>query len=175
MNTILIICAVIIVWINVRKSRTRAADEWVTIRVDASPHGNEDWITMGKWVEVAGSHYRKRATSRLVWAAKKGLKINVQLVREPNNKHDTNAVKVFVKWPLGRRRFIGYLPRGTAQSLSGYPIDMPITGSLKTIRTNNVKTFVVIAVHIPSKSRRLVYGWVKPETAARNLGAQNDS
>lgn len=67
-------------------------------------------------VEVAGIPYRKPAALRFA----KGRNQWLEWEREPNNRHDRNAIKIYgcTRGLFGtRRRFIGYVPAETARRI----------------------------------------------------------
>lgn len=66
--------------------------------------------------EVAGIHHRKAAATKFI----RGKEQQLVFLREPTNKHDSNAIQVIgsVKGLLGRKRlFIGYVPAEIAKKL----------------------------------------------------------
>ena len=66
--------------------------------------------------KVAGIFYRKASAAKFI----RGKEHQVELVREPNNRHDPNAIQVFgsVRGLFGKKRLlIGYVPADIAKRL----------------------------------------------------------
>lgn len=66
--------------------------------------------------EVSGIHYHKAAAARFI----RGKEHQLELVREPTNRHDPNAIRIIgsVKGLFGRKRlFIGYVPAEIAKRM----------------------------------------------------------
>lgn len=85
--------------------------------------------------KVAGINYRKDAAIRFV----RGKEHQLELVREPSNRHDPNAIQIIgsVKGLLGRKRlFIGYVPADIAKRLVSIGVLGSVTPRLRYLRSD---------------------------------------
>lgn len=112
-------------------------------------YGKDRYQPTGHWVQtsyltnVAGVSFRKRAMLAFARAVRraedKGLGYGLRLLREPNNKHDPNAIAIYgfadVKgWFRKNRRewHIGYVPAYLAEDVTlnlidaGVPTDIEL-------------------------------------------------
>ena len=93
---------------------------------DAAPGGRR-WFDYpsGGGVDVAGAHYRLEAWQRAFHFGPAGdtRLAQAELIREPTNRHDHNAVMVLV-----RGEHVGYLPAGVALLWSPYLARMESDG-----------------------------------------------
>ena len=93
---------------------------------DAAPGGRR-WFDYpsGGGVDVAGAHYRLEAWQRAFHLGPAGdtRLAQAELIREPTNRHDHNAVMVLV-----RGEHVGYLPAGVALLWSPYLARMESDG-----------------------------------------------
>ncbi len=83
--------------------------------------------------EVAGIAYRKAAAAKFI----KGKDHRLELVREPSNKHDPNAIQVIgnVKGLFGRKRlFLGYVPAKIAKKVAVAGVFGSIAPRLRYLR-----------------------------------------
>lgn len=94
----------------------------------------KEYIKIASDCEIAGvSHWPKS------WAMKafaRGRYRRIELVRDPNNRFDPDAVKVFGVWRgiyFHYRRQIGFIPARYAERIAEFPHDMKLAGTLKTI------------------------------------------
>jgi len=96
----------------------------------------EGWKNYNGSFEVAGVHHRRNDAVDFIRGAieadNNGWENGVELVRDRNNPHDPNAIKVVGSYQkkagfFGRKlknieQFIGYVPAGIAAELSDRPV-----------------------------------------------------
>jgi len=83
--------------------------------------------------EVAGIHHRKAAASKFI----RGRGHSLELVREPRNRHDPNAIQVFgsVAGLFGRKRLLlGYVPADMAEKVATAGVFDSILPRLRYLR-----------------------------------------
>jgi hypothetical protein len=121
------------------------------------------WVKATARVKVAGIHHRKRDVGIWVQAARlaerDGRYYGIELLPEPANPHDPNAIKVVGLADLDGKRLawhIGYLPRYVAKDISTdlLACDVPIAGELWSIYegTDNFVDVNVIVLAPPGHS-----------------------
>lgn len=111
-----------------RTSATRASQAKVRSGPGYTEHQLEDDPRVSKWVgwnfhgrvEVVGIQFRREDALKAFTRTPEGSE--VELVRDPNNDHDPNAIEVW----FGNHH-VGYMPKGTAkEAAKRFPLDMPI-------------------------------------------------
>ena len=112
-------------------------------------------------VEVAGISHRKAQ----VIAFAKRQQHSLELEREPNNRHDPNAIKVFGRakgWFFWGRFFLGYLPKETAARIARDGLWGQVSPRLRNIWWGGyVQDFLVVRLEViapkpekPAKAKR---------------------
>lgn len=91
----------------------------------AAPDRDPNWRQLCSWAQdIVGEQYHKPEI--MAWEAAPDRALEV--VREPQNPHDPNAIAIFGVWDGGSRRgHLGYLPRELAADIAATrPVDMPL-------------------------------------------------
>lgn len=111
------------------------------------------WVGIGKgWVEVAGVTQcgNEHILRSLVAGA------TLDLIREPHNLHDKNAVAVEFAGKI-----LGYLPRYSAKEVSKFGDQMPLQATVGKLWVNPRTDWVELHIkpEMPSHKERLQNGW----------------
>jgi len=82
--------------------------------------GNK-WRQLGGLQRVAGTSFRldeaREFCSEAIWASKRGTPVHLELVPDPTNHYDKNAIKVMGVLPE-KQFFVGYVPKEEARILT---------------------------------------------------------
>ena len=117
----------------------------------------------GLQVKVAGTKYQFSKALEFVYGArladKSGLAHALEIVREPKNKHDANALAVVGHWmqpgfwilikPKAKKVLLGYVPRELALKIAQFPKDMPLAGELNYFKANSSGIDIYFSLLIP--------------------------
>ena len=139
-------------------------DIWQEIELIDVHYPVGDWVTHGAWVKVSGTSFYNAMDlvygismlqdSNLVNCAK------IVLRRDPTNKYDKNAVKVFGQCKNKSLWQLGHLPRYTVQHLNErYHFNMPINAVIEKLAVNwgENACSIKLRVLIPSAKKRKMY------------------
>ena len=107
-----------------------AADGWSA--PTNRPGKYENWRILFPSTIVEGAQHRHRDVMHFVDRVQRASNFGIQLVREPNNPHDKNALRVdgWIGQPAAATT-LGYISRGLAAELASVPHQL--AGSLKRI------------------------------------------
>lgn len=99
---------------------------------------------MVKETSVAGVTFQNRQKTLMGIRTnlKNGVKVNLVLVREPQNPKDENAVKVLAKWEKDgtlKRAQLGYVPKDIAKNIAPLMDDRKFI-KIKDFSVTNTKT-----------------------------------
>lgn len=185
-----IIAVILLIWISIMVEEDHEEKPTVRQKIRPSDHFDDElydedynpWDVhdfdenrpSGEWVlipvtsarsNISGTSHRHYAASSFLSGAIdrdiSGLPFGVSLVREPNNVHHKNAIKVighFTSRNPGVGMHIGYVKRDVADCLAeNYSVGMPIAGELKKAGTSDGAIFFGIHVLVPPAKARKPY------------------
>lgn len=106
------------------------------------------WSVWAGDEEVAGINHRLHNAKRFAKARNQA----IELVLEPSNRHDPNAIKVmgvYQGWFFTRHVHLGYVEAGTAQRIADEGLTYKIRGRLKNIWWGGyVRDYIIVRFDI---------------------------
>lgn len=136
---------------------------WDTMDFDWGPqHRPEGFVGLPGLMNIrlAGSNIPQRNAEDFIQSAKPK-EARIQLDRQTDNPHDTNAIAVFgIPYEGGQKFNLGFIPRPIALKIrSTYSDDMPLIAEPRRVGVHNIDYAVFVTINVlgPNATKRKKY------------------